>query len=133
MSEVHVFSVKVGASHGLWQYKLSGTHDRIMLHGLRDILDGTCSCLGFDGADRSIVYLLSFSAEHFEGWQVCVERMKEAGHGRDRGCYYRVSYSTIGHLEATGLFPAFINSGYLRAWPERIYYKLEKSAGGIVN
>ena len=46
--EVHVFSLKVGNAHGLWQYKLSGSHDRVMLHSLRHILGKTCQLLGLD-------------------------------------------------------------------------------------
>ena len=42
MSQVHVFSLKVGSSHGLWQYKLRGTHDRVMMHSLCHILNKTC-------------------------------------------------------------------------------------------
>ena len=131
MAVVHVFSLKIGTSHGLWQYKLSGTHDKVMMHGLRQILDGSCRLLGFDCADRSLVYLFSFSAEPFAGWQVCLERMREA---RDGGCYYKAVQSKIGDLMARGLFPAVVNTSYLRSWPERIYFKIEKSiAGGVVN
>ena len=54
MSQVHVFSLKVGTSHGLWQFKLSGTHDRVMMHSLRHILDKTCQLLGHKYADRLI-------------------------------------------------------------------------------
>jgi hypothetical protein len=134
VAEVHVFSLKVGTSHGIWQYKLSGTHDRVMMHGLRDILNKTCQLLGFDYADRSVVYLLYFSAEPFQGNQVCLERMREAWDGSGTGCYYRVKQSSIGDIKAKGLFPAIVNTSYLRSWPERIYFKLEKSfAGGIVN
>lgn len=131
MAEVHVFSLKVGTSHGLWQYKLNGTHDKVMMHSLRHILNRACQLLGFDYADRSVVYLFSFSAEPFEGYQVCLERMREA---RDGGCYYRAKQSKIGDFMAKGLFPAIVNTSYLHSWPERIYFKLEKSiAGGIVN
>ena len=131
MARVHVFSLKVGTSHGLWQLKLSGTHDRMMMHGLRPILDRTCQLLGYDYPDRSVVYLFYFSAEPFQDCQVTLERMRE---GRDGGCYYKVEHSRIGDFTATGLFPAIVNTSYLHAWPERIYFKLEKSlSGGIVN
>ncbi len=131
MSQVHVFSLKVGSSHGLWQFKLSGTHDRVMMHGLRHILDKTCQLLGFDQADRSAVYLFYFSAEPFEGYQVCLEKMREVADG---GCHYRVNQSKIGALMANGVFPAIVNTNYLRGWPERIYFRLEKSlTGGIIN
>ena len=134
MPAVHVFSLKVGTSHGLWQYKLSGTHDKVMMHSLRHILNKTCQLLGFDCMDRSVVYLFSFSAEPFEGCQVCLERMREAWDGYGMGRYYRVKQSTIGDFKAEGLFPAIVNTNYLRSWPERIYFKLEKSlTGGIVN
>ncbi len=130
MGELHVFSLKVGTSHGLWQFKLSGTHDRVMMHGLRHILDKTCQLMGFDKADRSVVYLFHFSAEPFQGCQICLEKIREA---RD-GCYYRIKQSTIGAFKATGLFPAIVNTNYLHSWPESIYFKLEKSiTGGIVS
>jgi len=134
VAEVHVFSLKVGTAHGVWQYKLSGTHDKVMMHSLRHILNTTCQLLGFDCADRSVVFLFYFSAEPFQGCHVCLERIREAWDGSGMGCYYRVRQSNIGHLRAVGLFPAVVNTGYLRAWPERIYFKLEKSlTGGIVN
>jgi hypothetical protein len=131
MAAVHVFSLKAGASHGLWQYKLSGTHDRVMMHSLRHILDATCQLLGFDRADRSVVYLFHCSAEPFYGWQICLEKIREV---RDGECWYRVKASTIGDFKAQGLFPAIVNTRYFRVWPERMYFTLEKSAtGGIVN
>jgi hypothetical protein len=134
MPEIHVFSLKVGTSHGLWQYKLSGTHDKVMMHSLRHILNKTCQLRGFDYADRSVVYLFCFSAEPFQGYQICLERMREAWDGYGMGCYYRVRQSNIGDFKAEGLFPAIVNTSYLRTWPERIYFKLEKSlTGGIVN
>jgi len=131
MSHVHVFSVKVGSSHGLWQYKVSGTHDRVMMHSLRRILDTTCQLLGYSSADRSAVYLFHFSAEPFEGCQVCLEMIRAAADG---GCHYKVRQSNIGAFEANGLFPSFVNTSYFHGWPELIYFKLERSiAGGIVN
>ncbi len=131
MSKLHVFSLKVGTAHGVWQYKLSGTHDKVMMHSLRHILNKTCKLLGFDYSDRSTIYLFSFSSEPFQGYQICLEKMREA---RDGDCYYRVKASNIGDLIAKGLFPSIVNADYLRAWPERIYFKLEKSlTGGIVN
>ena len=131
MAVVHVFSLKIGTSHGLWQYKQSGTHDKVMMHGIRQILDRSCQLLGFDRGDRSVVYLFSFSAEPFEGFQVCLQKMREA---RDGGCYYKAVQSKIGDLTARGLFPAIVNTGYLRGWPEMVCFKLEKSmAGGIVS
>ncbi|MGA2614347.1 MAG: hypothetical protein ABSG38_12985 [Spirochaetia bacterium] len=131
MAEMHVFSLKIGSSHGLWQYKLSGTHDRVMMHSLRRILDTTCQLLDYSCADRSAVYLFYFSAEPFEGCQVCLEKMRAAASG---GCHYRVKQSNIGAFMANGVFPAIVNSNYLRGWPERIYFRLEKSlTGGIIN
>jgi hypothetical protein len=131
MSQVHVISLKVGTSHGLWQFKLSGTHDRVMMHSLRNILDKTCQLLGYEFADRSAVYLFYFSAEPFEGYQVCLEKMRTAADG---DCHYRVKQSNIGAFVARGLFPAIVNTNYLREWPERVYFKLEKSlTGGIAN
>jgi hypothetical protein len=131
MASVHVISLKVGSSHGLWQYKLSGTHDRVMMNGIGQILDKTCRLLGYDRADRSAVYLFYFSAEAFQGYHASLEKVREA---RDGGCYYTAMQSKIGDITARGLFPALINTRYLRTWPERIYFKLEKSlAGGIVN
>jgi hypothetical protein len=131
MSQVHVFSLKVGTSHGLWQYKVSGTHERVMMHGLRHILNKTCQLLGYEFADRSAVYLFNFSAEPFEGYQVRLEKMRTAADG---GCHYRVVQSNIGAFTANGVFPAIVNTNYLRGWPERIYFKLEKSlTGGIVS
>ena len=102
------------------------------MHSLRDILNKTCQLLGFDCEDRSAVYLFHFSAESFQGYQICLERMKEARDGHGLGCYYRVKQSNIGNFMAKGLFPSIVNS-YLGAWPERIYFRLEKSTGGIVN
>ncbi len=134
MSRVYVVSVKVGNAHGLWQYKLSGTHDRIILHGLRNILNGACRLLGFDEADRSVVYLFSFSAEAFPGYHLCLEKLREVQGRRSAGCYYRVKQSTIGDFTAQGLFPSIVNTCYLLAWPEKIFCKLEKSmTGGIVS
>ena len=131
MSQVHVFSLKVGSSHGLWQFKLSGTHDRVMMHSLRLILNKTCQLLGYDSADRSAVYLFYFSAELFEGYQVCLEKMRVIADG---GCRYKVKQTNIGAFVATGVFPAIVNTRYLHGWPERIYFKLEKSlTGGIVS
>jgi hypothetical protein len=131
MPEVHVFSLKVGTAHGVWQYKLSGTHDKVMMHSLRHILNKTCQLLGYDYANRSVVYLFYFSAEPFENYQICLGKMRETSDGN---CYYKVIASTIGGFMAAGLFPAIVNTRYLRAWPERIYFKLEKSiTGGIVN
>jgi hypothetical protein len=130
MSRVYVFSLKVGSSHGLWQHKVSGTHDRVMMHSLRQILNRTCQLLGYDCADRSTVYLFYFSAEPFEGCQTCLEKMRVA----DGGCYYKVKQSSIGAFEAKGLFPSFVSADYLHEWPDRIFFKLEKSAvGGIVS
>jgi hypothetical protein len=130
LSQVHVLSLKVGTSHGLWQYKISGTHDRVMMDSLRHVLDRTCQRLGFDRSDRSVVYLFQFSAGPFQGHQVCLERVREGS----KGCYYRVTQSTIGGFTAYGLFPAIINATYLHGWPERIYFRLERSlAGGIVS
>ncbi len=134
MAEVHVFSLKVGTAHGLWQYKLSGTHDKVMMHGVRNILHKTCQLLGLDDADRSVVYLLYFSAEPFQGHQVCLERMEEVRDRLGTACYYRVKQSNIGGFKAVGLFPAIVNTSYLRTWPATIYFKLERSiAGGVVN
>jgi hypothetical protein len=131
MSQVHVFSLKVGTSHGLWQFKLSGTHERVMMHSLQAILDKTCQLLGYDHADRSTVYLFYFSAEPFEDYQVCLAKMREVADG---GCNYGVKQSNIGAFVARGLFPAIVNTNYLRSWPERIHFKLEKSlTGGIVS
>jgi hypothetical protein len=49
-----------------------------------------------------------------------------------RGCYYRVIQSNIGDFVAKGLFPSVVNTDYLHAWPERIYFRFEKSlVGGI--
>jgi hypothetical protein len=126
-----MFSLKVGTSHGLWQYKLSGTHDRVMMHSLRHILNKTCQLLDFNYTDRSAVYLFYFSAEPFAGYHVCLEKVRTAADG---GCHYRVEQSSIGDFRADGLFPAIVNTSYLHGWPERIYFKLEKSlTGGIVN
>jgi hypothetical protein len=87
--------------------------------------------LGFDYADRSVIYLFHCSAEPFQGYQICLEKIKET---RDGDCYYRVKASNIGDFRAEGRFPALVNTSYLRAWPGRIYFKLEESlAGGIVN
>jgi hypothetical protein len=130
MPKVHVFSLKVGTSHGLWQYKVAGTHERIIMRGLRDTLDRTCQLLGYDSTDRSAVYLFYFSAEPFPGYQVYLERVRETSDG----CYYRVKESNIGQFKAVGLFPVIVNSDYLLSWPAGIYFKLERSlAGGIVN
>ncbi len=134
MSEVHVFSLKVGTSHGLWQYKFRGTHVRVMMHGLRHILDKTCQLLGYDCADRSAVYLFYFSDEPFQGHHVCLQKMMETKQEHDGGCYYKVKQSNIGDFAARGLFPAIVSASYFGGWPERIYFRLEKSlAGGIVN
>jgi hypothetical protein len=99
-----------------------------MMHSLRQILDRTCLALGYDHADRSAVYLFSFSAEPFQDYQVCLERLREG----PQGCYYRVSQSRIGQFKARGLFPAIINASYLGAWPERIYFRLERSLTGQI-
>ncbi len=134
MADVHVFSLKVGASHGLWQYKTRGSHDRVMMHGLQQILDAACRLLGFDSADRSTVYTFSFSPEPFPGSQVCLEKIREARNDSGIGCYYRVRQSTIGEFAAKGFFPPIVNTRYLHAWPERVYFKLERSlTGGIVD
>ena len=131
MAPVHVFSLKVGTAHGLWQYKISRTHEKVVLHSLRHILDATCQLLGLDSTDRSLVYLFRFSAEPFDGFQACLERKRETPDG---GCHYRVTASRIGALRAEGVFPSFVRTSYLGAWPERIYFQLERSmTGGIVN
>jgi len=131
MAAVHAFSLKVGSSHGLWQYKFSGTHERVVLHQMRHILNKTCQLLGYDYLDRSSVYLFAFSSGPFEEHQVCLQKMREAAGG---GCYYMVSSSRIGDFRAEGLFPTFVRAYYLQEWPDKIYFKLEKSlAGGIVN
>jgi hypothetical protein len=130
-AQVHALSLKRGASHGLWQYKIVGTHERVIVNGLRNILDKTCQALGESGSDRSVVYLLHFSAEPFEGCQVGLERVRET---TDGDCYYRVRASTIGEFTARGRFPAIVRRSYLGAWPEMIYFRLEKSmTGGIVS
>ncbi len=129
MHGVHVVSLKRGTSHGLWQYKVRGTHDRVMMHGLQQILDKTCRLLGYTTSDRSVVYIFSFSAGTFEGYHVCLERMRE---GPDGGCYYRATRSPIGDFEAKGLFPAVLRTFYLHEWPERIYFKLERSLTGEI-
>ena len=130
-AHVHVLSLKRGASHGLWQYKIVGTHERVILNGLRNILDKTCQALGESESDRSVVYLLHFSAEPFEGCQVGLEKVRET---TDGDCYYRVRASNIGGFTANGRFPAIVRGSYLGAWPEMIYFMLEKSiAGGIVS
>ena len=131
---VHRLSLKIGNANGLWQYKLAGTHEKVVLHSLRHILDSTCQLLGFGRADRSVVYLFSFSSEPFPGCQVCLERLKEVREGHGTGCFYRVSQSTIGDFRAQGLFPAVVNATYFSGWPERIFFKLERSlTGEIVN
>ena len=131
MAAVHVFSLKLGTSHGLWQYKVSGTHDRIVVDGLRRILDTTCRLLGFDCADRSLVYLCHLSAEPFTGCQLCLQKIREVPDGSSS---YRVVRSSIGDIRADGHFPGFIKTRYFQAWPDRLYFKLEKSVvGGIVN
>jgi hypothetical protein len=130
MPEIQAFSLKVGTSHGLWQYKHRGTHDRIMMHGLRDVLNKTCQLLGYDSTDRSAICLFYFSAQPFPGYQVNLEKVRE----KLDGCYYRVKGSNIGPFKAVGLFPVIVNSDYLHSWPAGIYVKLERSpAGGIVN
>jgi hypothetical protein len=131
VAERHALSLKVGTSHGLWQYKLSGTHERVIVHGMRHILDATCLLLGLDRADREAIYLFHFSAEPFQGYHVCLEKMKEVP---GTGCYYRVHHSTIGALQAKGLIPAPVGTRYLHGWPDRIFFTLEKSAvGGVVS
>jgi hypothetical protein len=131
MAPVHVFSVKLGTSHGLWQYKTRGTHDRVVLHGFRHVLNATCQLLGFDHADRSVIYLFRFSSEPFEDYQVCLQKIRETSAG---GCHYQVAHSRIGGFRAEGLLPAFVRTDYLVTWPQRIYYSLERSlTGGIVN
>lgn len=131
MAEVYAFSLKVGTSHGLWQYKIVGSHERVMMHGLRDVLNKTCQALGFNELDRSVVYLFHFSAEPFEGCQVELERVRE---NSDGDCYYRVRASNIGRFSANGRFPSVVRDNYLGAWPEMIYFRLEKSMrGGIVS
>jgi len=131
MAKVHVFSVKVGTSHGLWQYKQSGTHERVVLHGLQPLLDAACRLLGYDRRDRSAIYHFSFSPEPFEGWQVRMEKTRE---GSDGSCSYRVARSHIGSFAARGRFPGIVRTGYLGAWPENIYLALERSVvGGIVS
>lgn len=131
VSPVHVFSLKIGTANGLWQYKASGTHERVMMHGLRKILDETCLMLGLNTSDRSAVYLFSFSDEPFQRWQVCLEKIRESDDG---GCFYRVKTSRVGDFAARGRFPAIVNISYLRTWPGLIYFTLERSlTGGIVS
>ncbi len=127
MSDVHVISLKIGTSHGLWQYKIRGTHERVMMHGLKQILDACCQLLGYRLADRSAVYLFHFSAEPFTGHQVCLRKIREKKEVDGVGCYYRVESSTIGSFSASGFLPAFANADYLHQWPERLYFRLEKS------
>ena len=93
MPKVHIFSLKRGTSHGLWQYKVSGIHERVMMHGVRQILDKTCRLLGYGITDRSAIYLLHLSDEPFKGYQVCLEKIRVAADG---GCYYKVIQSNIG-------------------------------------
>jgi hypothetical protein len=134
MAEVYVFSLKVGTSHGLWQFKFSGSHERVIMHSLRHILDKTCQLLGYDRSDRLAVYLFSFSAAPFPGHQVRLEKLREANDQKGTGCYYEVKQSNIGTFAARGFFPAFVNTNYLGTWPTQIYFKLEKSvAAGIIN
>ena len=83
------------------------------MHRLRHILDTTCQLMGFEKADRSVVYLFHFSAEPFQGYQISLEK-REA---RD-GCYYRIKQSNIGAFKATGLFPAIVNTNYFHSWPQ---------------
>lgn len=131
---IHTLSVKIGSSHGLWQFKLAGTHERVILHGARDVLDGTCRLLGFDCANGSAVYLFSFSAQPFPGSQVCLEKVREVPAAGGADCFYRVSLSIIGEFTARGQLPAALNDRYFRGWPAKIYFKLEKSlTGEIVN
>ena len=85
-----------------------------MMYSLRQILDKTCLLLGYDTADRSVIYLFHFSAESFEGYQVRLERIREGSGG---GCYYRVIQSNIGDFTASGLFPVIVKTNYLHAWP----------------
>ena len=85
-----MLSLKRGASHGLWQYKIVGTHQRVMMDGLRNVLDTTCRALGFGGSDRSVVYLFYFSTEPFEGCQVGLEKVRETSDG---DCSYKVGSS----------------------------------------
>jgi len=130
MACLHVISLKVGASHGLWQYKVSGTHERIILNGLRDVLDRSCQLRGFDPSDRSVVYLLSFSAEPFEGEHVSLAEVREV----PAGCYYSVLRSRIGDFKARALFPHSVMASYLAAWPDRLHLRLDRSlTGGIVS
>ncbi len=131
MARVSTISLKRGTSHGLWQYKTSGTHDRVILDGMRQILDRTCRLLGYDDPDRSTIYLFSFSSEPFEGYQACARKTREDPAG---GCRYRVVQSRIGDFEARGLLPAPIRTSYLGTWPAWIYYRLEASVvGGITS
>jgi len=130
-ARVYMISLKIGASHGLWQYKIVGTHERVIMHGLRHILNKTRQALGFSESDRSAVYLFHFSGEPFDGYQVCLEKMRETANG---DCYYRIRVSNIGKFSANGRFPALVRTSYLGAWPGMIYCRLEKSmTGGIVS
>jgi len=129
MAKVHVISLKLGASHGLWQYKVSGTHERVILHGMSPILNTTCQLLGHDRRDHSVVYLFSFSDGPFETWQVLLERVAETSDG---GCHYRAASSNVGELRAKGTLPAFMGSQYFDGWPARIFFRLEPSLTGEI-
>jgi hypothetical protein len=132
MRGVHVLSLKVGNSHGLWQCKLEGTHERIIMHGVHNILDRTCRLLGIDAADRSAVYLFSFCAEPFQGYQVCLGKIREIRGQHGTSCSYKVIQSNIQIFEALGLFPAFVSAKYFHRWPDRIFFKLERSMTGEI-
>ena len=128
MTDVHTISLKIGASHGLWQYKHAGTHERIIVAGLRPVLDAACRLLGFSFSDRSVVYLLSFSPEPFDAWQVCLEKSREL----PDGCSYHVVESNIGTFSAQGQLPGAFKTAYLGKWTARLYLRIVRSLTGTI-
>lgn len=125
---IHRISLKVGYKFSMWQYKSSGASEQIIVFsGMGQILDGTCQLLGFDYADRSAIYEISFSDDSFSDCQVTLGRLAEEWDGYGMGCHYKVINSRIGTLEAEGMLPSILKDNYLKSWPEIVCYRLDRS------
>lgn len=119
-------TLKISYRRNMWQAKKQN-HDIIIFDYFSDILNQILRTeLNLEPRDRitkSIIFLLTFSKDRFDSYQLELKKYKESS----GGCYYKASNSTIGDISGRGWLPPYLFKEYLNnQYPEFLYIKLEK-------
>ena len=134
---VFSLTVKKSKKRVMWQMKRAN-HDVVSLHWMSDIFEGCLPVLGFDPADRDVVYRLSFSDQQFAGCQISLakgdpSRSRYYGKAKSlHGTYYEVHgcEGDGGSLQVGGFVPEVI-TGYFQSAPESLYFRIELTSAAI--